>query len=78
MPKLDSIVSQLNGRSELLHEHLSLLTVSSCDGFEACLERTLRSISSSASGLDVISIFSLAADSSIRSIALSGRNRSAM
>lgn len=39
---------------------------------------TLRSISSSGSGLDVISIFSLAAASSTRSIALSGRKRSAM
>ena len=40
--------------------------------------RALRSISSSATGLDVISIFSLAAASSTKSMALSGRKRSAM
>mmetsp|Transcript_19181 Transcript_19181/g.48752 ORF Transcript_19181/g.48752 Transcript_19181/m.48752 type:complete len:312 (-) Transcript_19181:1570-2505(-) len=48
------------------------------DAASICRRVMRRSTSSSASGLDVISILSLAAASSTRSIALSGRNLSAM
>jgi hypothetical protein len=46
------------------------------DNFSISNCRTFRSISSISSGLEVMTIFNLEAASSIRSIALSGRNLS--
>mmetsp|Transcript_40636 Transcript_40636/g.96538 ORF Transcript_40636/g.96538 Transcript_40636/m.96538 type:complete len:363 (+) Transcript_40636:1197-2285(+) len=57
---------------------LSLAAAFSSDSLSISSLRTWRSMASRAMGLDVISIFSLAAASSMRSIALSGRKRSAM
>ncbi|GAB1542484.1 hypothetical protein NUACC21_51580 [Scytonema sp. NUACC21] len=74
------IVSDVNlNFSNLSKRSLEATSLSFCsDSFSISNCRILRSISSSSSGLEVISIFSLAAASSTKSMALSGKKRSLM